>query len=82
MLPPSLPPSPCTLPPSGSIVRLNTKNHNEDVDILGIDQNGYLRVRTVSTGEELSLRPREHKFDVYRGVITNRLPQDLDYFPE
>ena len=53
---------------SGSVVRLASRGE-EEVTILGIDDYGYLRVRTNKTQELLSLQPDGNTFDIMKGLI-------------
>ena len=56
---------------SGSVVRLASRD-NEEVTILGIDDYGYLRVRTNKTQELLSLHPDGNTFDIMKGLIATK----------
>ena len=56
---------------SGSVVRLASRD-NEEVTILGIDDYGYLRVRTNKTKELLSLHPDGNTFDLMKGLIATK----------
>ena len=56
---------------SGSVVRLSSHN-DEEVTILGIDDYGYLRVRTNKTRELLSLQPDGNTFDIMKGLIATK----------
>ena len=40
-----------------------------DAVITGIDEYGYLRVRSRKDGEELSLQPDGNTFDIMKGLI-------------
>ena len=57
---------------SGSVVRLASQG-NEEVTILGIDDYGYLRVRTNRTKEVLSLQPDGNTFDIMKGLIATKI---------
>ena len=41
----------------------------QQVSVMGIDRRGYLRVRTETTGQELSLQPDGNTFDILKGLI-------------
>lgn len=56
---------------SGSVVRLSSHN-DEEVTILGIDDYGYLRVRTNKTRELLSLQHDGNTFDIMKGLIATK----------
>ena len=56
---------------SGSVVRLASRGE-EEVTILGIDDYGYLRVRTNKTQELLSLQPDGNTFDIMKGLIATK----------
>ena len=52
-------------------MRLSSHN-DEEVTILGIDDYGYLRVRTNKTRELLSLHPDGNTFDIMKGLIATK----------
>ena len=66
----------CVSLSSGSVVRLSSRDE-EEVTILGIDDYGYLRVRTNKTQELLSLQPDGNTFDIMKGLIATK-PVSID----
>jgi biotin--protein ligase len=56
---------------SGSVVRLASRGE-EAATILGIDDYGYLQVRTNKTQELLSLQPDGNTFDIMKGLIATK----------
>ena len=55
-------------PSSGAVVQLGCRD-NEEATVTGIDEYGYLCVRTRNTGEELTLQPDGNSFDITRNLI-------------
>ena len=52
---------------SGAKVRVVCRD-SEEATILGIEQQGYLRVESTS-GQEISLDPYWNSFDIKRGLV-------------